>query len=76
MGAFQVGDLVQFSRAFLRNTGQTTGNLPFQGGEVTKIVPCGSQEIIYFNGCFEDEPCKALACNLEIARPANRWQDD
>ena len=40
------GDCVMFSRAFLRNTGQFTGPVPFAKGIVSDIIDLGDDLLI------------------------------
>jgi hypothetical protein len=39
----QVGDTVAYSKAFLQNTGQYTGDVPHARGKVTALVPLGKE---------------------------------
>ena len=39
---FKVGDVVKYSREFLRNTGQQTGDAPFATGTITGLQTLGS----------------------------------
>lgn len=42
------GDRVCFSRAFLRNTGQFTGRVPFLTGHIVSLENLGSDLVIAF----------------------------
>ncbi len=66
-GPLQVGDRVQYSRAWCRNTGNNTGELPFAIGRITKIVDLGSMKLahIKWDGAYGEVcPEKVAIANL------------
>jgi hypothetical protein len=42
----KVGDIVGYSKQFLRSTGQYTGDAPFARGKVTALHPLGTDTIL------------------------------
>ena len=61
-----IGQHVRFTREFLRNTGQTIGNMPFCYGKVTEVVPLGHPDryVVHFETPWGVE-MRALNTNLE-----------
>jgi hypothetical protein len=51
---FNIGDRVAYSVAFLRSTGQFTGDMPRLRGTVKAIEPFGPHQmvVIAWDGCF------------------------
>jgi hypothetical protein len=62
--AVQVGDTVAYSRQFLRNTGQYTGDAPFARGKVTGLTPLGQLLLAQVLWDCEDLPGKVNVKNL------------
>lgn len=46
MTDLKIGDRVCFSRAFLRNTGQITGRVPFLTGHIVSLEDLGDNLVI------------------------------
>ena len=63
----KIGDRVQFSQKFLRNTGQFTGDVPFAKGIVTEIEKFGQGfTLVTVDWDVLDSPAKVNMKNLEI----------
>jgi hypothetical protein len=60
----EVGDKVCYSRQFLQNTGQLTGDVPFARGVVTKIVPLGETSLAEIDWDTPDLPARVNTANL------------
>jgi hypothetical protein len=60
----QVGDTVAYSRQFLRNTRQYTGDAPFARGKVTGLTPLGELLLAQILWDHADLPGKVNVKNL------------
>lgn len=60
----RVGDTVQFTAAFCRNTGQTVGETPFLKGKVVEMKPFGDNVLAKVDW-GDGEPIGVLVCNLK-----------
>lgn len=59
-----VGDQVALTAAFLRNTGQQTGDVPHAKGMVTAIVPLGETTLAEVEWNTPDMPARVHVANL------------
>lgn len=59
-----VGDQVAYSAAFLRNTGQQTGDVPRAKGKVTALVPLGSILLAEIDWDTPDMPARVNVANI------------
>ena len=59
-----VGDIVKYSRDFLRSTGQITGPIPFAEGKVESIKDLGGLQIATVAWNTEEAPAKINVKNL------------
>jgi hypothetical protein len=66
----QVGDTVAYSRQFLKNTGQYTGDAPFARGKVTGLTPLGQLLLAQVLWDREDLPNKVNVKNLSRVKDA------
>jgi hypothetical protein len=67
--AIQVGDVVGYSKAFLRSTGQYTGDAPFARGKVTALHPLGTETILAeIDWDKPDLPSRVNVKNLSTVR--------
>ena len=72
MTTFEVGDRVRYSVAFLRNTGQQTGDVPFLRGLIDELLTIGEQVIAVVD--FGDgDTQKVLTVNLAKETPVG-WR--
>lgn len=68
----EVGDRVTYSREFLRNTGQFTGDIPFACGTVESIADYGSTRIAAVDWGNPDIPAKVNVANLVREKQVER----
>lgn len=66
MRKFSVGEKVKFSRDFLRNTGQYTGDVPFARGIVQEVSDLVDMQLVTVQWDTLGVS-KALASNLTLA---------
>ena len=64
MKAFKPGQRVAFSRAFLKSTGQLTGDAPFMRGTVKSCQPIGRNFYCLIFWDDREKPSGALSSNL------------
>ena len=64
----QAGDVVAYSRQFLRNTGQYTGDAPFARGKVTNLTALGSILLASIDWNCDTLPGKVNVANLSLVR--------
>lgn len=62
--AIHVGDTVCYSRQFLRNTGQQTGDIPFARGKVTSLIKLGETMLAEIEWNQPDVPPRVNVANL------------
>lgn len=62
--AIQVGDRVAYSAAWLRSTGQFTGDAPFARGVVTRLIPQGQTTLAEIDWGTSDLPTTVNVANL------------
>lgn len=67
MTEIKVGSRVCFSRAFLRNTGQFTGPVPFLTGSVVSLENLGGDLVIAFIRWNDDVYGRVNVKNLILA---------
>jgi hypothetical protein len=60
----QVGDRVAYSAAWLRLTGQFTGDAPFARGIVTRLIPLGQTTLAEIDWGNDELPAKVNVANL------------
>ncbi|MDZ4858036.1 MAG: hypothetical protein SGI88_03565 [Candidatus Hydrogenedentes bacterium] len=58
------GDQVAYSAAWLRSTGQYTGDVPFARGVVKKLVPLGQTTLAEVDWGNPDIPSRVNVANL------------
>jgi hypothetical protein len=63
-GAVKVGDTVMYSRAWLRSTGQFTGDICFARGTVNELQPLGEVTLAVIDWGGADLPEKVNVKNL------------
>jgi len=68
----EIGNTVQYSKNWLRNTGQYTGDICFDTGDicfakgvVKELEPFGKNELATIEWDKPDIPERVLACNLK-----------
>jgi hypothetical protein len=61
---FSVGDMVQYSREWLKNTGQNTGSAPRAKGKVVGVSMLGANQLVEIDWDVKDLPKKVIAPNL------------
>jgi hypothetical protein len=62
-----VGDKVRYSPAFLRSTGQYTGDIPHARGTVVALKLFGNVTLATIDWANPEIPAKVLTSNLEKA---------
>ena len=60
----EVGDTVQYSRDWLRSTGQYTGDIPFAKGKVIELKPLGDITLAIIDWNDREIPSKVNVKNL------------
>lgn len=60
----KVGDKVRYSSAWLRNTGQITGPVPFMQGVVIDVTKLGNNQLVSVDWKDGQVPSRVLASNL------------
>ena len=66
MKKFETGQRVALSRAFLRSTGQLTGDGPFLRGTVESCQPIGTRQLCYIQWQGREKPQGVLSTNLVL----------
>lgn len=61
----EVGDKVQYSKAWLRSTGSYTGDFPRAKGVITKLEKLGSLFLAVIDWNYPDIPSKVNVANLK-----------
>jgi len=67
-GKLKVGDIVQYSKKWLRSTGSHTGDLPRAKGKITKLDKLGAMDLAHIDWDKKDIPPKVIVANLEKVR--------
>ena len=52
------GDKVAYSAAFLRSTGQYTGDIPFLRGEIVAVEPLGERQLCTIQWSLDGKPVR------------------
>ncbi len=69
---YKIGDIVQYSAAWLRNTGQYTGDVPRAKGKIVGIERTPSYTIAEIEWDLPDIPTRVNVANLEKVRGLSR----
>lgn len=55
---FAINDRVAYSAAFLRSTGQYTGDVPFLRGEIVAVEPIGERQLCTVQWSLNGKPVR------------------